>query len=197
MITKTLQYIGIGLYLLLSVTGCSDVVSKHIVGNEPSVLHPEEWDGIWISEENALISRVRDPEQGIIQIAWIDDENDGFQMHTLTCKILKGNEWQFWNVIATDNEPVDEYYSWGRIEKDKMEIVLWIPDVEAFKEAVEKQKIQGEIEKYESDDFFFKISTEKVKLHDTSHKIVEFLETNTRDSYFFQEEALLLRKLGK
>ena len=65
MITKTLQYISIGLCLLLSVTGCSDVVSKHIVGNEPSVLHPEEWDGIWISEENALIARVRDPEQGI------------------------------------------------------------------------------------------------------------------------------------
>ena len=57
--------------------------------------------------------------------------------------------------------------------------------------------VQGEIEKYESDDFFFKISTEKVKLHDTSHKIVDFHETNTRDSYFFQEEALILRKLGE
>jgi len=185
----------ITLLLIAFLTGCSYVVSKHPVGLEKYPLNPDEWDGTWLHEDEVITIKVADESKGIVQIAWIETNQEKLTFESVTCQVMKGTNWLYINELEFPDENDDGFYFWGKLRKENRKIIFWVPSVEAFQEAAEDKQIHAIVNKTDST-AGTKQRTEDVRLLDKPAKIIDLIENN--GSKFFEwEEPIILIKLGE
>ena len=176
------------------LSSCSNVVSKNPVGLEPYSIHKEDWNGTWLNDNEVITIRVKDEASGVIQLAWIERRQDELKYETMTCQLMKGRKWQYVNVLEIPNEDATGFYFWAKIKKEEREIIVWLPSLEAFQNAVEKKQIEGVVEKtipHGRDQKF----ADSVKLFAAPQAIVD--EVEKKDSQFFiWEDPVVLIKMN-
>ena len=57
--------------LAVLLGGCESVYAPRPMGGEPVVLD-DSWNGTWLVDDGALTTVVRDAQQGLLQVAWVE-----------------------------------------------------------------------------------------------------------------------------
>lgn len=177
--------------LLLFLSSCSSVVSQYPVGLEDHSIVADEWNGTWLNENEIVKIHVIDQSKGIIEIAWIEHSQEAFKFESMTCQLRKGKNWLYANVMDIPNEKVEGYY-WGKLKKEEKKILLWLPSVEAFRQAAETGQIDAVVDVTHSKKLKMQTS-ETVRLVDNQKVIVNLIENNG-SKYFEWEDPIVLIK---
>jgi hypothetical protein len=128
--------------LILVVGGCSSVTLVQPLPQSPDAAERGRFEGEWIAEDQVLY--VRFGSGGIGQFAGVDWKEDRFQLergefilsrgrthHFLTLRVQEKGAWE------------DRYYFVQYHFTAQGDLVLWLPDVGAFREAVAQGKLAG------------------------------------------------------
>ncbi len=122
--------------LLPLVTAC--VYADSPVGLEPLALDPDEWGGSWIHGEGTAVSTVVDAAGGILELQGVglaDDEGPA----TVELRSVGGT-------ILASVLGEGGYYLWALVVRRDAQIVLFLPDVEAFGDLVDARRLPGRTE---------------------------------------------------
>jgi hypothetical protein len=182
-------------FLIFGIISCTNVLSVHPLGDAPCPLIPEEWDGIWHSDEMAMTLKVTDRTKGLIDVAWIEEKSGVLDMETFHCEVRHGPKWMYLNV-KDDDQPDIKAYLWGRIKKEGSTLMFWLPESNRFKQAVDQGTLAARPARTKTDE---KTETQKTSgdiiLSDPSTKITGLIESHGAE-YFEWDRPLVLFKLG-
>lgn len=153
----------------LSLAACETVTSPVPLGQKPAVLDAGEWEGRWENADGYLDLAVIDSANGLVSIAFDEDEGECKQMEL---QLRTSGDWTFFNVTESDFErseglasspcsPVtgdkpaelspDEAagpsnYLWGRVRLSGDAIYAWGPDPEVFVRLVSEGHLPGMVD---------------------------------------------------
>lgn len=186
-------------FFLLSLTGCSSVISNRPIGLDCILVNPEEWNGIWLIDDNVVRIKVIDDTNGIVKIASIEDKNNDLKLESIVLKVMKGEKWLYANIIEMEGEKATDKYLWGRISKEERKIIFWAPSVKEFAKAAESKKIDATVSKKTKSKGCNEISEEEeypdnVILKDEPKTIIDLIE-NGESNYFEWDHPIILSKL--
>lgn len=131
--------------VIASMTSCSSVVSKNLIGSTPAELDSEEWEGTWMTPDKHVVHlRVKDSAKGVLEAAYIEEKNDKFVMESHELLVRKHGDWLWVNMKEGD----DGTFLFGRItEPDDDQILAWSANPPGFADAVRSGKLKGELMK--------------------------------------------------
>jgi hypothetical protein len=137
------------LLLVLAVGGCSSVTIKEPLPMISNAAELARFQGEWVSDDQILYIRLG--SNGIGKFAGVDWKNDQFQLEKGEFIVSKGSENGFLSVRVQENDKWLEGYYFLQYHFTKAEdLLLWLPEVNAFADAVEKEKLKGTTEKGKS-----------------------------------------------
>jgi hypothetical protein len=134
--------------LVVILAGCDIVASTEPVGGEPLRVEESEWKGTWLQSDGPLTVRVVDPEQGRLEVGWIEERDGSLVLETVDAQLRKTEDWIIASFTGVDDDLVegDDRYLWGRLVRDGDEVFLWWPRPAEFRRLVETGLLPGEIE---------------------------------------------------
>lgn len=129
---------------LLASGGCKVSLSTGPMGLEPVVLNPEEWNGTWTvpSSGGHAVARVRDANQGIIEVGAIQSNEQGLSFKTLTFYLRKGGNWEFLSFEAEDKPG---QFVWFRVKRNGNMLIMWPPHWDRIAKLIKENKLPGTI----------------------------------------------------
>jgi len=135
----------------LTLAACSGVFSTQPVGREPVTLVAEEWEGTWTDSENFLEIRIVDADSGRLEAAWIERRDGDFELERVEVLVRREGGAIFGNSLQEpesgegreSEEP--RRYAFFRLTRDDGKILIWWPNVDAFKALVEAGTLPGEV----------------------------------------------------
>jgi len=136
---QVLRALPVLLALALVLGGCESVYAPRPMGDTAVVLD-DSWSGTWLVDGGALTTRVRDAEQGALQVAWIETGPDGLELEALDGTVRSGAGLLFFSTRDTETE---HGYQWLLVDRDADRVRAWYPDPQAFVAAVERGEIPG------------------------------------------------------
>lgn len=134
------KLIIIGLFVLI-LSGCDVVYTTNPIGEKPTMITTKKWEGTWINPGGSLMIKVVDEEKGLLKAAWIEGA-DNLHMEVVEVSLRDG---VFWSTRDKDHQEKEQYF-WGLFKNEDRQIVLWLPDVEEFRNLVKDGKMPGEIQ---------------------------------------------------
>jgi len=150
----------LALMLVMVVSGCVQVAAVAPVGEHPKKISPEDWDGTWIHKEQPVKIRVTDPQQGVLQVAWVEEKRGRLEMESYQVEIWEAGAWTFGNLRVKDSPGAP--YHWGLVKNEEGQIIFWTPDHAYFRKLVEKGVLPGNVAK-DGDVVLKKLTAEQVK----------------------------------
>lgn len=134
--------------MLVSLCGCSTVVSTHPFGEAPLDLstQADKWTGTWRTPAGPCAMTVQDATKGVLAMTsttpkgrwrWSND--------TQYVYLRSGGEWTYASIDCS--EGTNTCFIWGKIVNEDGMILWWLPDPEKFKPLVESGALPGTIEK--------------------------------------------------
>jgi hypothetical protein len=142
-------FLGLLIIGVIGGSGCSTVVAVSPVGENPEVLEPEKWEGIWYHPGGAVTIRVVDGENGILEAGIVGkDEKAGgrLQLQAFRVHIRSSEDWLFASFRGPESS--EPGYLWGRIkiDHDGKRILVWFPRPDAFAELVRAGTLPGKVD---------------------------------------------------
>ncbi|MBU1694052.1 MAG: hypothetical protein KKC51_08825 [Verrucomicrobia bacterium] len=131
--------------MALLLCGCSAVYSPHPVGTTPANIQPYEWEGTWLHSDGTFTVKVLDGSNGVLKIGWVGTEPHDLKYESTKIFLREGGGWTFASLEIADASNSTRYI-WGKIAKNKNQVVVWGPDLAAFKTVVENDEIPGVVE---------------------------------------------------
>jgi hypothetical protein len=128
---------------LACLAGCTTVSSIEPMGERPKPVLEKEWEGTWLHQDQPVLVRVSDPEQGLIEVAWVEEKQGALRLESYRIALRESGDWTFGNVRETD-QPGRSY--WGVLRKEPAQLVLWTPDPERCATLVKGGVIPGTVE---------------------------------------------------
>lgn len=172
--------------LLPVVTGCSSVTLKQPL---PPMADPAElaaFEGEWVSEGQIL--HLRFGTDGIGRLAGLDWRDDRFAVEEGELVVSKGAERSYLSVRMTENGKwLDGYYLVQYRFTGQEDLILWLPNVAAFAEAVTKGRLAGVVEKGSR--------AGSVVITSPPDKVLAFLNDPANGSLFDYREPMVVKKL--
>ncbi len=134
--------------LLVSLCGCSTVVSTRPVGQAPLDLtgQTHKWTGTWRSPMGPCMLTVVEATNGVLAMTstkpqgWWRWSNEILRVYLRT-----GGDWIYASVDYT--EGTNACYLWGKVANADSAILWWAPDPDKFKPLVEGGALPGTIGK--------------------------------------------------
>jgi len=142
-IAKSRWPVALAGLILLATCGCSAVISKRPVGEQPARIPANQWEGDWLTHDGTVRVKVVDANKGILKAFWIDDDQKGNPaMRTATIELRESGGWLFAN---TEDEK-GRGYVWGRITNKDGQILFWAPEDRRFSQLIQDGVIPGKID---------------------------------------------------
>jgi hypothetical protein len=148
-------------FLVLALSGCEAVFTQQPMGDEAVDLDPATWQGTWLSDQVVMLTTVLDRENGQLEAAWVERGSDGAKFERVMGSVRRSGEVTYLNMehmpeaiegAAADSArdmqaggQVTPEFFWARIENDGRRAVLWWPDVEQVRAAVDDGRLPGVI----------------------------------------------------
>jgi hypothetical protein len=129
---------------LTFLTGCGAPVSRGVIGSQPVVLTPEEWNGRWRSEDSTFAVRVADAENGLLELAETEEKDGALHLSTVYLYVREepNSAGLFFNRIDPANS--DQTYTFGRMVRKNQSLVLWPARTEAMEQLIGRGAITGQ-----------------------------------------------------
>ena len=150
----------LALMLVLVVSGCAQVATVAPVGEHPKKLSPEDWNGTWIHKEQPVKIMVTDPQQGVLQVAWVEEKRGCLEMESYQVEIWEAGAWTFGNLRVKDSPGAP--YHWGLVKNEEGQIIFWSPDHAYVRKLVEQGVLPGNVAKG-GDVVLKKLTAEQIK----------------------------------
>jgi hypothetical protein len=139
------RMLGLSITFLL-LSACEAVFTEQPLGEQSTVLDKETWQGTWLSDGVVLMTTVVDAEKGVLQAAWLERGDEGARMESYTGFVRHTDDWLFLNMQqpTEDTEAVagNEYF-WARVDNNGQRSILWWPNVNEMRIAVNTGKLPG------------------------------------------------------
>jgi hypothetical protein len=125
---------------------CDTVESTVPMGLEPATLSPEDWDGLWLTDEGVLAITVTDESAGKLTVSALDQNSRSatapHELETAEVTVRRSGDWLFANF------PSDESPNWGwlRVKLEGDRLIAWGPDAGAFRSLVSRGLLPGRID---------------------------------------------------
>ena len=132
----------------LLLCACSEVYVSQPVGDEPLVLD-DSWTGTWLSDGHIMHTVVVDAEKGLLQAAWIEPGENGFELQQYPVQVRQSGEYRF---VSIPDEEDGQGYVWALVKKESSEILLWSPDPGKFAALVRAGEFPGRMQEPENPD---------------------------------------------
>lgn len=129
--------------LVMILAGCDYVSSVHPVGDAPLTVDEAEWEGTWLHADGPLTVRVADGQQGLLEVAWVEEEDGAFVLESIDVHLRQFGDWTFASFSGVEDAPD---LLWSRLVRDEEQVFLWWPRPEEFKRLVEAGLLPGKIE---------------------------------------------------
>lgn len=132
-------------WIALVSLGCSSVTTVDPLPWKTEPTDQERFEGTWLIGDGAL--QIRFAETGVARFAGLDWQDGRFQLEQGEMTICHGEELDFLSVHAQeDGAWMDGYYLVQYRFTDDGDLVLWLPDPEAFADAVTEGRLEGTVE---------------------------------------------------
>jgi hypothetical protein len=173
----------------LIATGCNAVVSVVPVGQQPAVVNPDEWEGVWYHPQGTITIAVADPYQGILEVGAVGkDPNLAGRLGLKTIRVLvrSSDKWLFFS-FRGDN-PAEPHYLWGRVQIDMegKRILAWFPRPERFAQLVREGLLPGKVDEKGN-----------VTLSELQEEHLQLITQEQKGVLFAWENPLVLFKLSR
>jgi len=175
--------------LLLALYGCPAVYVDRPIGEDPIKLDAADWDGTWIGSDAALVIRVKDGENGILQIAWIETEGEQFIMKTGTAYVRQSSGQTL--ISLRDEETTTTRYLWGVLSRTDEQMVVLAPNPDKFAALLESGRLPGRIDPCSND----KTADCDVYLESLEPLHLELILSEEEGFLFDWSEPLVLRRI--
>ena len=129
--------------LALALAGCDYVSSEHPVGTEPVIVAEEDWNGTWLHADGTITLRVVDSAQGLLEAAWVDEDEGRFVLETVRIHLRQHGGWTFASFAGVEDFPD---HLWSRLGIDGRQVFLWWPRTEEFARLVADGLLPGEVD---------------------------------------------------
>ena len=180
---KNIQIFILLIFITL-ICSCSSIRSIHKLGEEPYMLNAEEWEGTWIAGDEAYTVKVVNWQSSIFvdstssEIEVMSIENDKIVKHNFFIKQTGSNT--YGNLVTKE-----KHYIFVKFKKRKNEIIIWLPNFDMMKEAIDSKKLAGVVK-------------DKDVLLKSDEKVFNTFFTDNEDQMLFKyEEPFIFRKLIK
>jgi len=134
----------LALIMVVAVCGCMKVASVTPVGEHPKKIWHDDWDGTWLNKEQPVKIRVADEQNGVLQVAWVEEKGERLVLESYQIEMWEAGEWTFGNFKTQESTAS---YLWGLVKKDQRQIIIWTPDQAYFRKLVETGVLPGNVEK--------------------------------------------------
>jgi len=169
--------------ILLTTCGCNSVISKRPVGEKPARIVAKEWEGNWVTTDGAVKVKVVDADQGILEVAWLEDDKQGNStLKTADIEVRESRGWLFAN---TKEEDKGRGYLWGRIRNEDGQMMVWSPDETLFKQLMKEGVFPG------------KVDGDDVILEDLKPQHLKIITSGEGGVLFSWHEPTVFMKVGK
>jgi len=125
------------------LSACTTVSSLEPVGDQPRPALPADWEGTWVRQDHALVIRVADPQQGLLEVAWVEAKGGALRLEAYRVALRGAGDWTFGNVTEAD-QPGRSF--WAALRRASGQIVLWLPDAERCAKLVREGVVPGTVE---------------------------------------------------
>lgn len=105
-------------------SGCATVTSVKPVGDAPSAVSAEEWEGTWIGGEVAVTLTVEDGPKGLLQVFWAEAKREGPVLESYHVEVRRTGHWTFGNVADAESGNC----FWALLMKRQGQILVFLPD---------------------------------------------------------------------
>ncbi len=175
------------LVLVAAVCGCSSVTLQQPLSSAGSVADKEKFEGLWVIDDQPIV--VRFTEDGVGQVAVVEWKEDAFQLVRGEFVITESKPNNFVSLRFQENGQWPERYHFVQYSfTPQGDLLLWIPDISRFEEAVTDGLLAGEVMKQQH-------STE-VRLSGSSEAVLQFLSDAGQPDLFRYREPIVLRRQG-
>jgi hypothetical protein len=186
---KQFLLVLLSIFIIALTLSCSSVTIRYPISKSPDPINQEKFEGIWLVDDDDVI-HVKFDSNGIARIAGLEWENNQFTIMHGEMIISSGDEHNFLFVrFQEDDKWMDDYYFLIYKFTEKGDLILWLPNVDAFEEAISKKYLQGIIEtgQYSKD----------ITITNTSEKLLEFINGSDNLILFEYREPIVLYKITK
>lgn len=178
--------ITLPVFLILLFISCSSVTIKYPISNSPDTIENKKFEGIWLVDDNDVI-HVKLDNNGVIKIAGLEWANNVFSIMPGEMIISSGDMHNFLSVrFQEDSKWMDNYYFLIYKFTEKGDLIMWLPKLDAFEEAISKKQLQGVIEtgQYSKD----------ITITDSPENLLSFINgSHSQDLFDFREPIVLYR----
>ena len=179
-----MKYLKYMLFWIMAatITGCGYVYTTQPVGERPSLIETGDWEGTWINEDKFITITVLDETKGLLRLSWIEKDQGQLKLESSNLHLLESGDWIFASIPDKDNP---KQYLWGRIKQDERQVVVWVPDLEKFKDLVEEGKLPG------------RIDNKNVMLGNLTSDHLKLITSETEDILFEWDEPIIFRRFSE
>jgi hypothetical protein len=129
---------------LLSL-GCSSVTTVHPLPWRIEPADQGRFEGTWLVGDDSF--QIRFADNGVARFAGLDWEDDRFRLEQGEMTICRGEHLGFLSVrTQEDGEWMNHYYLVQFKFTDPGELLLWLPNADAFAEAVAQNRLEATVD---------------------------------------------------
>jgi hypothetical protein len=173
-------------WLLILCVGCSSVTVKQPLPRKASPSELAAFEGEWVSEGQIVFMRFDDGGMG--HFAGVDWKEGKFRLDEGEFTVSKGAEKGFLSARVMENGKWSEGYYVAQYRfTDEGDLILWLPDVGAFADVVDKGKLDGVVEKG--------TQSRSVVITSPPEKVLAFLNDPVNGTLFDYREPMIIKRL--
>jgi hypothetical protein len=132
-------------WIALLSLGCSSVMTVHPLPWRTEPTDRERFEGTWLVGDDSF--QIRFTDSGVARFAGLDWEDGQFRLEQGEMTICRGEHLGFLSVrTQEDGEWTNHYYLVQFKFTDPGELVLWLPNADAFAEAIAQDRLRGTVD---------------------------------------------------
>ena len=186
---KQFLLVLLSIFIIVLTLSCSSVTIRYPISNSPEPIDQKKFEGIWLVDDDEVV-HVKFDSNGIARIAGLEWENNQFTMMHGEMIVSAGDEYNFLSVrFQEDGKWMNNYYFLVYKFTEKGDLILWLPNVDAFEEAIMKKELQGIVMKEQ-------YST-SITITSTSEELLNFISDTSNQKLFEYREPIVLYKITR
>lgn len=175
------------LSLALLLSGCSSVTIPHPLSIHPKAVDKDKFEGTWLVDKSAV--EVRFGSNGVARIARTEWKDDHFRLVQGEMIVTEGNKDNYISIrVEEDGVWTNRYFFLKYTFTDSEDLVLWLPNGDAFEAAIKTNALQGVITK--------KTYSTDISVTNAPASVVDFLNDPERGDLFEYREPMVLRRIA-
>jgi len=172
--------------LALFVIGCSSVTIEQPLSTHPTPVDKDQFEGTWLVEKSAI--EVKFASNGVARIAGTEWKDDHFRLVQGEMIVTEGKENKYISIrFGEDGDWTNRYFFLRYTFTDRGDLVVWMPNTDAFEKAVETNALQGVVTKQRD--------SKNINVTNTPATLLDFMDDPERRDLFEYRKPIVLRRI--